>query len=292
MRFSYAESFCDPHYLIPLAKAVEGAGYDSFVVPDSLIYPAESDTSYPYTDSGDREFLEDKPIIEALTLCAVLGAVTETLNFTTFVLKLPVRPPVLVAKQAASIAYLTNNRLKLGVGVSPWPEDFTALGQPWEKRGARMDDAIAIVQGLTAGGFFEHDGKVFSIDKMKICPTPTEPVPILIGGHSAPALRRAATVGDGWMHAGGDGDELVGYIDKLHDLRAKAGRSDLPFEIHVISMDAFSVDGVKRLEDMGVTDVIVGFRDPYTNDIDTQSLEDKIGMLERFAHDVVRKVNA
>src|SRR4051812_23199704 len=110
MRFTYAETFCEPTFLAPLAKAAEDAGYDSFVVPDSLIYPAESDTTYPYTADGDRHFLEDKPIIEPFILIPYLAALTERIRFTTFVIKLAVRPVVLVAKQAASLAVLTDNR--------------------------------------------------------------------------------------------------------------------------------------------------------------------------------------
>jgi probable F420-dependent oxidoreductase len=290
MRFSYAESFCDPQFLIPLAQAAEEAGYSSFVVPDSLIYPAESDTSYPYTDSGDRDFLEDKPIIEAMTLTAALGAVTERLLFTTFVLKLPVRPAVLVAKQAASIACLTGNRLKLGVGVSPWPEDFAAMGQPWEGRGQRMDEAIEVIRGLTSGGWFEHHGQLLDVARMKICPTPTEPIPILIGGHSDRALRRAARAGDGWVHAGGDPDTLASLLDRLQQFRQDEATAHKPFEIHVISLDAFSVEGVHRLEDLGVTDVIVGFSDPYSPEPDPQSLNQKLELLRGFADDVIGPV--
>src|SRR5436305_14975919 len=111
MRFSYAEAFCDPSFLAPLAVAADDAGYDSFVVPDSVLFPAESDTRYPYTADGDRAFLEDKPIIEPFTLIPFLAAQTPLLRFTTFVLTLAIRPPVLVAKQAASIAVLSNDRL-------------------------------------------------------------------------------------------------------------------------------------------------------------------------------------
>src|SRR5260221_2683048 len=108
MRFSYAETFCDPTFLAPLAQATEDAGYDSFVVPDSLIFPAEPDTLYPYTADGDRTFLEDKPIIQPFTLIPYLAARTNPILFTTFVLKRPLRPGVLVAKQAASIPVLSD----------------------------------------------------------------------------------------------------------------------------------------------------------------------------------------
>jgi probable F420-dependent oxidoreductase len=290
MRFTYAETFCDPTFLAPLAQAAEEAGYDSFSVPDSLIFPAESDARYPYTPDGDRQFLEDKPIIEPFALIPWLAAVTERIRFTTFVLKAPVRPAVLLAKQAASVAVLSGNRLRLGVGISPWPEDFVALGQPWEKRGARLDETIAVVRGLTGGGWFEHHGDLIDVERMKISPVPTEPIPILVGGHADRALRRAATLGDGWVHGGGDPADLPGLLDRLTALRDEAGRAGEPFEVHVISLDAFSVDGVRRLEDMGVTDVVVGFRYPYVVEQDTESLQDKLDPLRRFADNVIAKV--
>jgi probable F420-dependent oxidoreductase len=290
MRFTYAETFCDPTYLAPLAQAAEEAGFDSFSVPDSLIYPAASDARYPYTADGDRSFLEDKPIIEPFALIPWLAAATERIRFTTFVLKAPVRPAVLLAKQAASVAVLTGNRLRLGVGISPWPEDFVAMGQPWERRGARLDETIQVVRGLTAGGWFEHHGELIDVERMKICPVPTEPIPILVGGHADRALRRAATLGDGWVHGGGDPAELPGLLERLAELRRDAGRAGDPFEIHVISMDAYSPDGVRRLEDMGVTDVVVGFRYPYVREPDTQKLDDKLAPLRRFAEDVIANV--
>src|SRR6478735_10341467 len=158
MRFSYAETFCDPAFLGPLAQAAEDAGFDSFVVPDSVLFPAHSDTRYPYTVDGDRAFLEDKPIIEPFTLIPFLAAQTTRLRFTTFVLKLAIRPPVLVAKQAASIAVLSDDRLRLGVGISPWPEDFAAMDVPWEGRGARMNEMVEVLGGLMAGGWYEFHG--------------------------------------------------------------------------------------------------------------------------------------
>jgi probable F420-dependent oxidoreductase len=290
MRFSYAESMIDPSYYLPLARAVEDAGYDSMIVPDSIGYPEESDSTYPYTPDGSREFLEDKPFIEPFSLIPAMAAVTETLRFTTFVVKLPVRHPVLVAKQASSVAVMADNRFGFGVGISPWPEDYELCDVPWERRGRRMDEIMEIIRGLTAGGYFSYDGEIFSIPSVKICPVPSDPIPLLVGGHSDPALRRAARLGDGWMHAGGDADELKGQIDRLHDLRREYGRTDEPFEIHVISLDGWSVDGCRRLEDLGVTDVIVGFRDAYQVAADTETLQTKIDALRAFADDVVTKV--
>ncbi|GAA3208917.1 TIGR03619 family F420-dependent LLM class oxidoreductase [Actinocorallia longicatena] len=289
MRFTYAEAMTDHSYYLPLAQAAERAGYSSITVPDSVLYPEESDSTYPYTEDGNREFLEDKDFIETFILTAAMGAVTSTLRFTPFVLKLPIRPPVLVAKQASSIAAMTGNRLSLGVGLSPWPEDFQALGVPWERRGKRMDECMDIVRGLTSGEYFSYQGEFYDIQSMKMSPAPTEPIPLLVGGHSDAALRRAVVRGDGWMHAGGDGEELDALLVKLDRIRKAEGKADDPFEIHVISFDAYTVDGVKRLEDKGITDVIVGFRIPYIKGPDLEPLDTKIRNLESFAETVIAK---
>jgi probable F420-dependent oxidoreductase len=289
VRFSYAESLTDPSFYIPLAKAADEAGYHSMTIADSIAYPFESDSKYPYTPDGNREFLDGKEIVEAFVLTAALGAVTSRLRFNFFVLKLPVRHPALTAKQAGSLATLTGNRLGLGVGTSPWPEDYELLGIPFDKRGKRMDECIEIVQGLTTGDYFEFHGEFYDIPKTKMSPAPTQPIPILVGGHADAALRRAARL-DGWMHGGGtDPDELDRLIARVKKFREEEGKTG-PFEIHVISTDAYTVDGIKRLEDQGVTDAIVGFRYPYIKGPDTEPLEKKIRNLERFAEKVISKL--
>ena len=289
MRFSFAESLTDPSFYIPLAKAAEDAGYYSMTIADSIAYPFESDSKYPYTPDGSREFLDGKEIVEAFVLTAALGAATTKLRFNFFVLKLPVRHPALTAKQAGSLAALTGNRLGLGVGTSPWPEDYELVGVPFDKRGKRMDECIEIVKGLTTGDYFEFHGEFYDIPKTKMSPAPTQPIPILVGGHADVALRRAARL-DGWMHGGGSSpeelDRLIARVKKFREEEGKTG----PFEIHVISMDAYTVDGIKRLEDKGVTDAIVGFRYPYIIGSDPEPLEKKIRNLERFAEKMISKV--
>ena len=135
---------------------------------------------------------------------------------------------MLVAKQAASIAVLSNDRFGFGIGVSPWPEDFAATGVPWKGRGRRMDEMIEIMRGLWTGEYFEFHGEHFDVPSLKICPVPRKPIPLLIGGHSEAALRRAARVGDGWMHAGGDPAELDRLLARLAELRKEYGRENEP----------------------------------------------------------------
>jgi alkanesulfonate monooxygenase SsuD/methylene tetrahydromethanopterin reductase-like flavin-dependent oxidoreductase (luciferase family) len=289
VRFTYAEAMTDPTFYVPLAKAAEAAGYDAMTIADSVAYPYESDSTYPYTPDGNREFLDGKAFVEAFVLAGALSAVTTTMRFNFFVLKLPIRPPALVAKQAGSLASVFGNRLGLGVGTSPWPEDYDLMGVPFAKRGKRMDECIDIIRGLTSGEYFEFHGEFYDIAKTKMTPAPSEPIPILIGGHADAALRRAARW-DGWMHGGGDPEELDRLLKRLAQFRDEAGKSG-PFEIHVISGDGFTVDGVKRLEDKGVTDAIVGFRMPYIMGADTEPLDHKIRHLEKFAERVIAKVN-
>lgn len=291
MRFSYAESMIDPSFYVPLVQTAEEVGYDTFLVPDSICYPAEADTSYPYNADGSREFLDDKPFIEPFSLIPALAAVTTTLRFTTFVLKLPIRHPVLVAKQVTSVGVLTGNRFGLGVGTSPWREDYAVCDVPWAGRGRRIDESIDIIRGLGSGDFFEYHGEVYDVPSIKLSPVPTVPVPVLIGGHGDAALRRSARL-DGWMSAGTTDEELDRNLARLAELRREAGREDAPFEVHAPSIDGFSPDGIRRLEARGVTDVIAGFRDPYTTDADTQSLQEKIDALRWYADEVIDKVRA
>lgn len=293
MRFTYAESMVDPAYYVPLAQAAEDAGYDSFLVPDSIAYPQESDSVYPFNPDGSREFLDGKPFLDPFALIAALGTVTERIRFTTSVLKLPIRHPVLTAKQVSSAAVLCGERLDLGVGVSPWPDDFAFTGTPWASRGRRTDECISILRGLLTGDYHEHHSDLFEVQPIKICPVPSNPVPILVGGHSDAALRRAAR-NDGWIHGGGDPNDLPALLERLAVIRGEVdsggeGRAEpeVPFGVHVISMDAYTLDGVRALEELGVTDVIVGFRWPYSEGPDAEPLQDKIDHLRRYAETVI-----
>lgn len=290
MRFHYAENMTAVSNYVPLAKAAEANGFAGYVIPDSLIYPKQSDTSYSYTDDGGREFLENKPFVESLILATAIGMVTTKLQMTTNVLKLPVRPPLYTAKLISSIQALTNDRFSLGAGLSVWPEDYAVMGVPYEKRGKRFDECIDIVRGLCAGGYFEYHGEFYDLPAVKLNPVPAKPLPILIGGFSNAALKRAAR-NDGFMHAGnGTIAEKSAMFDKIRAYRRELGRENEPFRIFSTAMGEITPDVVRAHAEIGVTDMPVAFRNLYAVEEDTQPLSEKLDDMKRFADNVIAKL--
>lgn len=288
MKFSLNIGMCDPSHYAPMAQKAEAAGYDSIAVPDSICYPKASDTKYPYTEDGGREFLENQPFMEALIAVTHMAAVTENIRFCTYVYKLAVRQVALVAKQVQSIQAFSGDRLELGIGLSPWPEDFAIAGVPWEKRGKRLDEQIAILRGLETGEYFGFEGACHSMPENKMSPAPARRTPIYIGGHSEAALKRAARVGDGWACAGAQNHELESYIRRIKQLRVEYGCGEKEFRFWATGQDAFTREGIERLESIGVTDVVIGFRDPFAGQPDG-SLEEKINMLQWYAGEFIEK---
>lgn len=288
MRFSVAESMCDISHYLPLAQAADQAGFATFALGDSILYPERAEVDYPYTETGDRSFLEGAPFIDPFQLFAAMSVVTEKIQFHTGVLKLPIRDPVLVAKQVSSLQVFTDERFILGVGLSPWPEDFQATGTDWASRGPRMDEMIQIIQGLMSGDYFEWKSEYYDIPRIKLCPTPKKCPPIIIGGHSKPAYRRAARYADGFTFISLTEEELVERLGYIHEMRKEYGRQDEPFIVYAGLPVAPSPDNIKRLEEIGVTDMAVGYRNPY--EPDTMQLQDKIDWVKRFGDDVIAKL--
>lgn len=290
MRFSYHHSMCPPDQYLPLAIAAENLGFDGITVPDSICYPKHAKSKYPYNADGGREFLNDVPFLDPFLLIAHLSAVTSTLQFTTSVVKLAVRQPVIVAKQVTSLAVLTNNRFRFGVGVSPWQEDFEVTHIPWDRRGKRMDEAIDVVRGLMTGNdYYAYNGEIFEIAPIKLTPIPHQPVPIWIGGHSTAALKRAARLGDGWVCAGASTEQIKTMIASVNQFRKCYQRDHLPFEFAVAGPDTFSVDGIKRLSDIGVSEVALAFRNVYQQEHDNKSVDEKIDTMKWYADKVIDK---
>jgi probable F420-dependent oxidoreductase len=288
MKFSLALSSEPNDHYVPLAQAAEAAGFDAITIPDSICYPKETVSKYPYNADGSNSFLDGIPFIDPFIQIARLASVTERIAFTTAVVKLAVRQPVVVAKMLSSLAVISNNRVSLGIGLSPWKEDFEATQIPWERRGKRMDEMIEIINGLMSGEYFSFEGSELSIPQIKLCPVPEKRVPLLLGGHAAPALKRAARLGDGWVAAGAETSELASMITSIQELRKEHQRDHLPFEIHTTGLDAFTPDGVGKLQAIGVDLVYVGFFNIYSGKPDNRNLEQKLQQIEQYADQVIK----
>lgn len=280
-------SMIEPSFYAPLAQAAEECGFSSIGLADSICYPQESTSSYPYNFDGTREFLENKQFIEPLICAAAMGAVTTTLRFHTAVLKLPIRNPVIFAKEVTSVSAITGGRFDLGVGISPWEDDYEVTGVPWAGRGRRFEECIEIIQKLSSGEYAEHHGEFYDFRPIKL--NPPARVPLLIGGHSRKSLERAARFADGWLPAGMSRQDLTEAMSTLAELRKKYGRDGTPFAVHAIGVDSFSVEGVRHLASIGVTHAVGGFSsfNPYGIEADGETLQQKIDALHRYADQVI-----
>jgi len=275
----------DPSHAVPLAVEAEKAGFDALQVGDSLFYPKHSDSKYPYYET-DRSFLENIPFIEPVVLLTAMATATRSIVLYPSVLKLTSRHPVLTAKHFSSLAVISSNRILLGVGITPWKEDLTYMGIPWEGRGRRMDECIAIIRGLMTGEYFGFEGEFYQFGELKMKPVPTAPLPIIVGGHAEVALRRAARLGDGWTSAGSSWEDLARMLKQLGELRREYGKANEPFQIHAGAPDLNHVDTFRRLEDAGVTHGVASAWNVYET---PPTLEAKLEAVRRLGGEVIAK---
>ena len=292
MKFGYHASMCHPDFYIPLAKAAEAAGFNNFVFPDSICFPEiPSKSTYPYNESGKGDFLNDVPFLDPFTLIPVLASHTSKIRFTTHVMKLPIRQPVLIAKQLSSVAVISKNRFTFGVGLSPWIEDFEITQSQWDGRGQRMDEMIKIIRGLLTGNYFGFKGKFYQLPSIKICPVPTKKIPFLMGGHSEAALKRAAKSLDGWTSAGLEFNETKRIMNRLTELRDEYGTLNKDFYNLTMGPECYTPEGVAKLEDIGINECAVAFRDTYAGEEDNRTLEGMLAEIEYYSESVIKIVN-
>ena len=274
-----------PGQYLDVAVAAEAAGFDHLCVPDNVMYPETVSGPYPYSPDGRRVWDAETPCIDPWVAIPAMAAVTSRIGFFSNVTKLAIREPILVAKTVGSAACLSGGRVALGVGLSWMPEEFRALHQEMRSRGARVDEAIEVVRALLRGGMVEYHGKHYDFDPLQLSPAPEAPVPIFVGGVSPAALRRAARLGDGWISMLHEEAELRGLVAEIHSLRRELGREGTPFEIKVLWVRPLDADQVARLEELGVTDLLVT---PWLADGEA---DDRIGTkrasLARFAAEVI-----
>ena len=258
MRWTVAFPMFPADHLLPMARAAEAAGFDSITVPDSVFFPETVSADYPYSPDGGRFWAPETPFVDPFVAISAMVAVTDRIRFLTNVIKLPIRDPLLVAKQLSSMAVLSKNRVGLGVGLSWIPEEFAWTHTEMRTRGKRADEMIEILKLVCAGDgpqWVEYHGNHYDFDRLMMAPAPDQPVPIYVGGLSEPGFRRAARLSDGWISVQNTTAEIIGAIEALTRYRAEYGRADVPFEVNALATDAFDLDGYRRLADAGVTEL-------------------------------------
>ncbi|AMN45588.1 F420-dependent oxidoreductase [Steroidobacter denitrificans] len=285
MKFALLLGFSHYQDFPALAQAAETAGFSSVSIPDSLFYPQTTESEYPYNDTQTiRNYINATAFIEPFIAMSTMAAVTSRIRFYPGVLKVPVRQPLILAKLLSSLAVVSNERVALGAGLSPWKEDFIYNGVPFERRGVLMDECIAIIRGVMSGEFFEFHSENYDFGPLKMNPVPATPIPILIGGHTTPALKRAAYLGDGWVSANSDFDTLAKLIGELNRYRQEYGTADrTDFEVHVNDAAARTVADFRRLAQLGATEAGWGYASAV------RDRQGQIDAIKRFGDEVIAK---
>jgi probable F420-dependent oxidoreductase len=286
MDFWMAVMFEDNSQLLDIARAAEELGFTGIAVADHIAVPRSFASVHP---SGETPFDHRTNFPDPLTTIAAMAAVTTTLRFMPYVYILPMRDPFSVAKQAGTVAMLSNYRFALGAGAGWLREEIEILGFDNRGRGARMDEMIQVIRAFWDGGEAEFHGTHFDFGPAGMHPAPTEPIPIWIGGKSDAALRRAAR-NDGWLGMNYGLDEIDRLLAKLRDERRRSadlgGDGDKPFETLVIANALPSRDLYASLAEKGVTSTICsGWR---LGDPAAASFAAKRASMEAFAENFIR----
>jgi len=204
------------------ARVLEAAGADSLWVSDHIVHPEVVRSHYPFADDGVPTWPSDVPWIDCLIALGIAAGVTERVRLGTAVLVLPLRHPLVFAKEAATIDVASGGRLELGVGAGWLKEEFDALNVPWGDRGSRMEEWMTLARATWTGRPPAYESPRYTIPEGTLAyPTPVHDIPLHVGGHSAIALKRAARAGDGWLAQqdvarGLDPEAIRAAVETLH----------------------------------------------------------------------------
>ncbi len=245
----------DPESALEICRRAEAVGFESVWGGEHVIYPTHYESPYPYTEDGRMPAEPETVIPDPLIWLAYVAAAAPTLRLGTCILILPQRNPLVLAKEIATLDHLSGGRVELGIGVGWLREEFEALGVPWERRGARTDEYVAALRAVWAGPHAEFHGQFVDFDPVTCSPRPTQDrIPIMVGGDTDIAVRRAARLADGYFPGTGDPDELARLIGELRN-QAEAHDRD-PDEIAVNAIFgaqmADPAAGIEQLTELGV----------------------------------------
>lgn len=247
--------------ILEVATAAERLGYDSVWMFDHLFTPTGIESKYPYTRAGDYPMSADDPFFDPIGLFGTLAGATDRIGLGTGVLIPAYRNPIVLGKILATIENFAPGRIILGIGAGWMKEEFDATGVDYENRGARLVEYIAALREIWSGRPSAFDGRFYSWVEAGFLPAPTQPVPIIIGGHGDKALERAAKHADGWAVVTGKGqgrgiEGAAARIETLNGLLEREGRDPHDFHLQYTSPLWFSDHPNEKLPLTGPPDVI------------------------------------
>jgi probable F420-dependent oxidoreductase len=217
----------DMGYVRALAQGCEGAGFSSLWAPEHVVFFTRYRSAYPYSADGAPPWSGVTGIFDPLFVCAVAAEATQRLRVGSAVLILPQRPVLLTAKEALTVDHLSGGRFRFGAGAGWAAEEYAALGVPFAQRGRRFDEYLNVLRLVWTGEPASFHGEFVDFDDVVLLPKPFTPggPPILIGGESRAAIRRAARLGDGW-YGWWSGGELAPHLDEVRRELDSAGRRE------------------------------------------------------------------
>ena len=233
-----------------VAQLAESCGYESVWTFEHVIIPLEYGSKYPYNDDGKMGIAADSNFIDPLIALSHIAAQTSTLKLGTGVNILPQTNPLYLAKQAASLDFVSQGRLMLGLGIGWLREEFEALGVPFEKRGARFDDYIVAMQELWAGGVQDHVSEFVNWQGFSSYPNAPE-LAVVIGGDKGKAFERVARFGQGWFAPTTNATELAAGMRLLTAACETQGRDVSEIEISCMWTGQGGADAVEELAEAG-----------------------------------------
>jgi probable F420-dependent oxidoreductase len=247
-------------YAVGVAQALEVLGAESIWLAEHIVVPADYGSRYPYAADGRMPLTGDDPIPDPVDWLAFVAGATTKLLLGTAILVLPEHQPVVLAKRLATVDVLSKGRLLAGVGVGWLREEAEAVGVPFERRGARTDEYIRAMRALWSDDVASFEGSFVNFHGVKSRPHPVRPggVPIVIGGHSPAAARRAGRLGDGFYPLGVGPEELAALLAIMREEAAAAGRD--PGAIELMTHGPRDLDQARRFVELGVRRFLLSAR--------------------------------
>lgn len=226
----------DPGFVRAFAQTAEALGFRALYLPEHVVFFERYDSKYPYTDDGVPNWPADMGIYDPLFVAQAAAQVTTTLRFVTGVMIVPQRPALLTAKELLTLDHFTEGRFELGIGSGWSSEEYAALGVPFERRGRRLDEYIEAMRCAWTQDRPTYHGEFVSFENAVMNPKPITPggPPIIVGGSSHAAMRRAARLGDGW-YGWWKHDDIEGHLDDvrriMHEHDRDVGDADFSFRL-------------------------------------------------------------